>query len=44
VDSGGGGKNGVLEPLYGVSLDIRWRGVAWVTARDQVRGDNNDKC
>lgn len=41
VDSGGSDKNGVLESLYGVPLDIRWHGIAWVTARDQVRGGSN---
>jgi len=32
----GRGKNVEAEPPYDMPLDIRWRGVAWVTARDQV--------
>lgn len=36
VDSGNSGENEVVESLYGVPLNIKWRGVAWVTARDQV--------
>ncbi|KAF8317170.1 hypothetical protein DL93DRAFT_2165825 [Clavulina sp. PMI_390] len=36
VDSGDSGQNEVIESLYGVPLDIRWRGVAWVTIRDQI--------
>jgi len=34
------GKNVEAEPPYDMPLDIRWRGVAWVTARDQVRVRN----
>src|ERR1700733_5497079 len=34
------GKNAEAEPPYDLPLDIRWRGVAWVTARDQVRVSN----
>jgi len=36
VDSGDAGNNEVVDSLYGTPIDIKWKGVAWVTTRDQL--------